>query len=34
VHLESKVTAVGTLELWCHQSDGDGKWKLELNVRE
>jgi len=34
VRLLSKVTAVGTLELWCHQRDGAGKWKLELNVRE
>ena len=31
---QSKVTAVGTLELWCHARDGHGQWKLELNVRE
>ena len=34
VRLQSKVTAVGTLELWCHERDGAGQWKLELNVRE
>jgi hypothetical protein len=34
VKLHSKVTEVGTLELWCMQKNGDGKWKLELNVRE
>jgi hypothetical protein len=34
VVLQSKVTAVGTLELWCHARDGHGQWKLELNVRE
>ena len=34
VKILTKVTAVGTLELWCHERDGAGKWKLELNVRE
>ncbi|HYG77001.1 MAG TPA: Hsp70 family protein [Planctomycetota bacterium] len=34
VKLMSKVTEIGTLELWCHERDGAGKWKLELNVRE
>jgi hypothetical protein len=34
VTLESKVTEVGILELWFQERDGDGKWKLELNVRE
>jgi hypothetical protein len=34
VHLQSKVTEVGTLELWCLSRDGKGKWKLEFNVRE
>jgi hypothetical protein len=34
VKLLAKVTAVGTLELWCHERDGAGKWKLELNVRD
>jgi hypothetical protein len=34
VHLHSKVTEVGQLELWCHSRDGKQKWKLEFNVRE
>lgn len=34
VWLESHVTEVGTLELWCVARDGDGRWKLEFNLRE
>jgi hypothetical protein len=34
VHLHSKVTEVGQLELWCYGKDGKQKWKLEFNVRE
>jgi molecular chaperone DnaK (HSP70) len=34
VHLHSKVTEIGTLELWCLSRDGKEKWKLEFNVRE
>jgi hypothetical protein len=34
VRLESRVTELGTLELWCVARDGDGRWKLELNIRE
>jgi len=34
VHLHSKVTEVGTLELWCLTADGKKRWKLEFNVRE
>ncbi len=34
VYLESKVTEVGTLELWCVARDGDRRWKLEFNIRE
>ena len=34
VHLQSKVTEVGTLELWCLSRDGKERWKLEFNVRE
>ena len=34
VHLRSKVTAVGTLELWCDALQGERRWKLEYNVRE
>ena len=34
VHLHSKVTEVGTLELSCINRDATKRWKLELNVRE
>ena len=34
MHLHSKVTEVGQLELWCHSRDGKQQWKLEFNVRE
>ena len=34
VHLHSKVTEVGTLELWCRSRDNKQRWKLEFNVRE
>jgi hypothetical protein len=34
VSLESQVTEVGTLELWCVARDGSGRWKLEYSVRE
>jgi len=33
VRLRSKITAVGTLELWLHERKGPGKWKLEMKVR-
>jgi hypothetical protein len=34
VSLESRVTEVGTLELWCVARGGTERWKLELNIRE
>jgi hypothetical protein len=34
VHLHSKVTPVGQLELWLMSRDAKQKWKLEFNVRE
>ena len=34
VWLQSKVTEVGTLELWCVARDADRRWKLEFNIRE
>lgn len=34
VHLHTKVTEVGQLELWCHSRDGQQRWKLEYSVRE
>jgi molecular chaperone DnaK (HSP70) len=33
VTIESRVTEVGTLELWCVAKDGR-RWRLEYNVRE
>jgi hypothetical protein len=33
VYLESRVTEVGTLELWCVSRDDDRRWKLEFNLR-
>jgi len=34
VRLESRVTEIGTLELWCVSRDNANHWKLELNIRE
>jgi molecular chaperone DnaK (HSP70) len=34
VRLETRVTELGTLEVWCVSRDGSRRWKLELNIRE
>lgn len=34
VRLESHVTEIGTLEVWCASRDGTQRWKLELNIRD
>lgn len=34
VRLEVKVTEIGTVEVWCARTDGAGRWRLELNLRE
>ena len=34
VRLETVLTEVGTLELWCQATEGPGRWKLEYNVRD
>jgi hypothetical protein len=35
VWLRSRVTEIGTLELWCvAREDQDRQWKLEFNIRE
>jgi hypothetical protein len=34
VGLESRVTEIGTLEIWCASREGTNRWKLELNIRE
>lgn len=33
VRLETTATEIGTLELYCLERDGPGRWKLEFNVR-
>ena len=34
VCLQSRVTEVGTLELWCVSREDQQRWKLEFNLRE
>jgi len=34
VSLESEVTEVGTLALWCNARDGGARWQLEYSVRD
>jgi len=34
VWLQSKVTEIGTLELWCVARDEDRRWKLEFSLRQ
>ncbi|MBF0498820.1 MAG: Hsp70 family protein [Candidatus Riflebacteria bacterium] len=34
VTLQVAITEIGTLEIWCREVGGDGRWKLEFNVRE
>ncbi len=34
IRLESRMTELGTLELWCVARDRDRRWKLEFNLRE
>ena len=34
VRLETRVTELGTLEVWCVSRDATQRWKLELNIRE
>jgi hypothetical protein len=34
VRLETRVTELGTLEVWCVARDGAQRWKLELNIRD
>jgi len=34
VRLATRVTELGTLELWCVSRDGANRWKLELNIRK
>lgn len=34
VQLQAVATEIGTLELWCQQKGGEGRWKLEFEVRD
>jgi hypothetical protein len=34
VRLETRITELGTLEIWCVSRDGSHRWNLELNIRE
>ncbi|HOD40855.1 MAG TPA: Hsp70 family protein [Candidatus Wallbacteria bacterium] len=34
VTIESYVTEIGTIEIWCVSRDGKNRWKLEFNIRE
>lgn len=34
VTFQSKITELGTFELWCVSANSDGRWKLEFNVRD
>jgi hypothetical protein len=34
VRIETRVTELGTLEVWCVSREGTNRWKLELNIRE
>ena len=34
VTLESRVTEIGTLEIWCVSRESGERWKLELSIRE
>jgi len=33
VHLHARLTEIGTLDLWCGQVDGRGRWRLQFDVR-
>ena len=34
VRLETVLTDIGTLQLWCHDVRSEGKWKLEFELRD
>lgn len=33
VHLHSRLTEIGTIDLWCRQVDGDRQWRLQFDIR-
>src|SRR5947207_13277936 len=34
VHLEVRLTEIGTLEIWCRSRTTDHRWRLEFRLRE
>ena len=34
VKFHSRITELGTFELWCVSTQSEGRWKLEFNVRD
>jgi len=34
VTFQSRITELGTFELWCVSAQSEGRWKLEFNVRD
>jgi hypothetical protein len=34
VHLEARLTEIGTLELWCRSRTTDHRWRLEFRLRD
>lgn len=34
VTLQTAITEIGTLEIYCRDSESDNRWKLEFNVRD
>jgi molecular chaperone DnaK (HSP70) len=33
VHLLGRLTEIGTIELWCREVDGKGRWRLQFDIR-
>lgn len=33
VRLETRVTELGSLEIWCHQPETDERWRLSFDIR-
>lgn len=33
VHLHARLTAIGTMDMWCSEVDGPRTWKLQFDVR-
>lgn len=33
VHLHAKLTEIGTIELWCGETDSDRTWRLQFDIR-